>query len=105
MEALGFRVIQLGKLPETYYTLAGAEALGSVLRRHKLTAASLCVVFDGERYDDVESVRRTVGFLPEAPLDGRLEYTRRCIDTSAALGIPLVTFHMGMLPAAVDYAS
>jgi sugar phosphate isomerase/epimerase len=102
VKSLGFRIIQLGKLPDSCYTPEGAEALRAVLRRHELTAASLCVVFDGERYDDVESVSRTVGFLPEAPLEGRLAYTRRCIDTAAALGIPLATFHMGMLPAAVD---
>jgi sugar phosphate isomerase/epimerase len=97
--ALGFRVVQLGKLPDDCYTPAGNETLAGALRRHELRAESLCVVFDGERYDTVESVSSTVGFLPEEPLAGRLAYTRRCIDTAAALGIPLVTFHMGMLPA------
>jgi sugar phosphate isomerase/epimerase len=96
---LGFRVIQFGKLPERYYTPEGAETLRGILDRNGLTAASLCVVFDGERYDSVESVSTTVGFLPAAPLEDRLAYTRRCIDTAAALGIPLVTFHMGMLPS------
>jgi sugar phosphate isomerase/epimerase len=99
VQALGFRVIQLGKLPDSSYTPAGAAALERILRRHELTAVSLCVVFDGEQYDTVESVCTTVGFLPAAPLEGRLAYTRACIDTAATLGIPLVTFHMGMLPA------
>jgi L-ribulose-5-phosphate 3-epimerase len=99
VQALGFRVVQLGKLPDSYYIPAGAATMESVLRRNGLTAASLCVVFDGERYDTVESVSTTVGFLPAGPLDGRLAYTRACIDTAAALGIPLVTFHMGMLPS------
>jgi sugar phosphate isomerase/epimerase len=99
VEALGFRVIQLGKLPDSYYTPAGTDALDGILRRHGLAAISLCVVFDGERYDSVESVSQTVGFLPAAPLAGRLAYTRGCIDTAARLDIPLVTFHMGMLPA------
>jgi sugar phosphate isomerase/epimerase len=96
---LGFRVVQLGKLPDACYTPAGNESLAGILRRHGLRAESLCVVFDGERYDSVETVSATVGFLPEGPLAGRLAYTRRCLDTAAALGIPLVTFHMGMLPA------
>jgi L-ribulose-5-phosphate 3-epimerase len=96
---LGFRVVQLGKLPDTLYTPDGVESLRGILRRHGLEAISLCIVFDGERYDTVESVSRTVGFLPEGPLAARLEYSRRCIDTAAALGIPLATFHMGMLPA------
>src|SRR5215212_6069571 len=88
--ALGFRVIQFGKLPDASYAPAGTEALRGTLSRHGLTAISLCVVFDGERYDSVESVSTTVGFLPAEPLEGRLAYTRRCIDTAAALGIPLV---------------
>jgi L-ribulose-5-phosphate 3-epimerase len=99
VKALGFRVIQLGKLPDSCYTPAGAKLLGEILRRNELEAISLCVVFDGEQYDTVESVSTTVGFLPEGPLAGRLAYTRACIDTASALDIPLVTFHMGMLPA------
>jgi sugar phosphate isomerase/epimerase len=99
VRALGFRVVQLGKLPDGCYTPAGNEALAGILRQHGLRAESLSVVFDGVRYDSVESVSATVGFLPEGPLAERLAYTRRCIDTAAALGIPLVTFHMGMLPA------
>lgn len=99
VQKLGFREIQFGKLPDACYTPAGAEDLRRVLDQHGLAAVSLCVVFDGERYDDVASVSQTVGFLPAAPLEGRLDYTRRCIDTAAALDIPLVTFHMGMLPA------
>src|ERR687885_221203 len=74
--ALGFRVVQLGKLPDSYYTSAGADALEAILRRQGLAAISLCVVFDGERYDSVESVSQTVGFLPEAPLAARLAYAR-----------------------------
>ena len=99
VQALGFRVIQLGKLPDASYTPEGNRQLERILRDNGLTAVSLCVVFDGERYDTVESVSTTVGFLPAEPLEGRLAYTRGCIDTAAALGIPLVTFHMGMLPS------
>ena len=99
VQALGFRVVQLGKLPDSSYTPEGSAELERILRQNALTAISLCVVFDGERYDTVESVSTTVGFLPAEPLEGRLAYTRACIDTAATLGIPLVTFHMGMLPS------
>ena len=101
VQRLGFRVVQLGKLPDSSYTPEGNAELERILQQTGLTAISLCVVFDGERYDTVESVSTTVGFLPAEPLEGRLAYTRSCIDTAAALGIPLVTFHMGMLPADV----
>jgi len=99
VQALGFRIIQFGKLPDSSYTPVGHAKLDRIVRQHDLTAISLCVVFDGERYDTVESVSTTVGFLPEEPLQGRLAYTRACIDTAAALDIPVVTFHMGMLPS------
>jgi sugar phosphate isomerase/epimerase len=104
VQALGFRVVQIGKLPDSFYTPAGTDDLARLLRRHELSAASLCIVFDGERYTDVETVRRTVGFLPEESLAARLLYARRCVEAAAALGIPLVTFHMGMLPTAVEDA-
>src|SRR5688500_3702739 len=69
VQALGFRVIQLGKLPDASYTPAGHTELARILQQTGLTAISLCVVFDGERYDTVESVSTTVGFLPAEPLE------------------------------------
>jgi L-ribulose-5-phosphate 3-epimerase len=96
---LGFATVQLGKLPDALYGPAGAGRLAEVLRRHGLTAAALTMVYDGESYADLESVRRTVGFMPAERVEERVAYSRRCVDTAAELGVPLVTTHVGLIPA------
>jgi sugar phosphate isomerase/epimerase len=102
VRGLGFRVVQLGKLPDRYYTAEGVQEIVRLLARERLEAVSLCVVFDGESYANVSAVRETVGFLPAQTLAERQRYTERCITAASTLGIPLVTFHVGLLPADPD---
>lgn len=99
---LGFSVIQFGKLAASYYTRDGAEELARLLETRGLRASGLCIVYDEESYRDVEAVRQTVGLLPSELVEERVAYSQRCIDTAADLGIRLVTFHVGMIPADPD---
>jgi len=96
---LGFRTVQLGKLPDESYAPAGAARLADTLRRHGLTAGALTMVYDGESYTDLEAVRRTVGFVPAERVEERVAYSLRCVDTAADVGVPLVTTHVGLIPA------
>lgn len=98
VRALGFRVVQLGKLDDHDYSPSGARELATLLEQTDLDVTSLCIVYNGESYASVDAVRETVGLLPAATVDERIAYSRRCITTAADLGIPLVTFHVGLLP-------
>jgi L-ribulose-5-phosphate 3-epimerase len=102
VRGLGFRTVQLGKLPDEHYAPGGRDRLAGTLRRHGLTACALTMVYDGESYADLEAVRRTVGFMPEAHVEARIAYSLRCVDTAADLGVPLVTTHVGLIPADAD---
>jgi sugar phosphate isomerase/epimerase len=96
---LGFRVVQIGRLRDEQLTPAGVDRLGAALAGEGLVAEALTAVFEGESYADVEAVRRTVGFLPEATTEARVRHCRRLVDAAAALGIGLVTTHVGFLPS------
>lgn len=96
---LGFREIQLGKLPDDYHSPPGRQRLAEILEREGLRAVALSIVHDGGSYANVDAVRRTVGFLPPETVEARVQFSLRCLDTVAALGIPLVTTHVGLLPA------
>ena len=96
---LGFREIQLGKLPDEYHSPPGRRHLKEILDGEGLRAVALSIVHEGGSYADVDAVRRTVGFLPLETVEARVQFSFRCLDTVAALGIPLVTTHIGMLPA------
>jgi len=99
---IGFRTIQFGKLAERYYSPTGAQELARLLNQEGLIASGLCIVYDGESYADLSAVHRTVGLLPTETVEERVRYSQCCIDTAADLGIRLVTFHVGMLPADPD---
>lgn len=98
VKALGFDLIQISRLPERFYTPEGAQEFGRMMAAAGVRAASVVVVFDGESYRDLDTVEATVGFRPPHLLDARLKYARKCVDFAAALGVRIVTFHMGVLP-------
>jgi len=98
VKAVGLDLIQISRLPERFYTAEGAQEFGRMMKAAGVRAASVVVVFDGESYRDLDAVETTVGFRPAQLLDARLAYARKCVDFAAALGLKIVTFHMGVLP-------
>jgi L-ribulose-5-phosphate 3-epimerase len=99
VQTLGFRAVQLGKLADSAYSAAGVRDLARLLQQHGLVASSLCIVYDGESYANIDAVYRTVGLLPPETVADRVAYSQRCVNAAVDLGITLVTFHIGMLPA------
>ena len=98
VKALGLKVIQVGRLPDRFYTPRGAREFAGLMKEAGVRAASVVIVFDGESYRDRDAVERTVGFRPAALIPERLVYARRVIDFAAAIGTSIVTFHVGFLP-------
>jgi len=97
---LDLRVVQIQslQLSEDFYSKEGAKRFVNLLERYGIKASAVCMVFKGERYDDLETVRRTVGYLPPETLPSRLKYSKRCVDFAANINAPIVTTHMGVLP-------
>ena len=98
VKALGIDLIQISRLPDRFYSPDGAREFDRMMKAAGVRAASVVVVFDGESYRDLHAVETTVGFRPADLLDARLAYARKCVDFAAALGVKVVTFHMGVLP-------
>ena len=96
--SIGLRTIQISKLYDRYYSPSGAREFKSLMDSHEIQAASVVIVFDGESYQDVPSVMTTVGYRPAGLLEERLDYSRKCVDFAQALGVGVVTVHMGFLP-------
>ncbi len=98
VKSLGLNMVQISKLPERFYTPEGAKEIEKLLRETSIHASDVVVVFDGESYKDQDAVRATVGFAPDDLVEARLAYARKCIDFASALGISIVTFHVGFIP-------
>jgi len=53
--------------------------------------------FPGESYASIPAVRDTVGLVPPATRDDRIEQTRKIADFAAALGAPGIGVHIGFV--------
>lgn len=98
VKSLGVDLIQVGRLPDRFYTSDGARDFAGMMKRAGIRAVSVVIVFDGESYKDREAVEKTVGFRPVALISERLAYARRVVDFAASIGTSIVTFHVGFLP-------
>ncbi len=54
--------------------------------------------FKGERYDDIPTVRATIGLVPEGPRAARLREMKRVAETACRLGSPAIALHIGYIP-------
>lgn len=99
VRSLGLRMVQISKLPDRFYTPEGAREFAGLLKETGTRATAVVAVYDGESYKNIQAVRETVGFAPAAPYQERIAYTKKSVDFAAALGVKIVTFHVGFLPA------
>lgn len=100
VKEMDLRVVQVQslQLPEDYYSKEGTQKFVNLLKKYGLEVSALCLVFKGEQYSDWETVKRTVGYLPQDRVAERIKYSKRCIDFAMETGISIVTTHMGVLP-------
>ena len=58
--------------------------------------------FDGERYDDIPTVRATIGLVPESTRAKRLNEMKKIADATRRLGAPAIALHIGYVPPRRD---
>ncbi len=99
VNAVGLKLIQVSRLPDRFYTPAGAKEFTALLNDAGVRAAAVILGFSGESYKDQDAVRDTVGFRPAALVGERLARAHKVVDFAAAIGVKIVTFHAGFIPA------
>src|SRR3954471_22188679 len=71
----------------------------SALAKHPEFAITTAVCsYVGESYSDVETVRQTVGLIPQGTRAERVARTKQVADIAASLGIKSVACHIGFVP-------
>jgi L-ribulose-5-phosphate 3-epimerase len=84
-----------GELPLT----GAAEKWRSALANNPEFAITTAVCsYVGEDYSDVETVRQSVGIVPQNTRTERVKRTKEVADTAALLGIGSVACHIGFVP-------
>jgi sugar phosphate isomerase/epimerase len=95
---LGVESCQLAVVGERKLTPELVEAYRKALADANLSVATVFASYEGERYDDIPTVVRTVGFMPRATRAAREQRTREVIDFGAALGVGSFGCHVGFVP-------
>jgi sugar phosphate isomerase/epimerase len=97
IRALGLRCGQLG--------ISGAIDLATALPEWKdalsragFTIVTVVAAYDGESYQDIPTVQRTVGFIPAGTRAAREQRTLAISDFAAGLGVPGIACHIGFVP-------
>lgn len=99
--ATGLEHVQLALDP----VRLGAMELGLVRARvldAGLSVVSGMIAMLGEDYSTLESIRRTGGIVPDATWPANRAAAEENARIGRELGLPLVTFHAGFIPEAVD---
>lgn len=75
------------------------ECVGGQLRTAGFSIVSGMIGFVGEDYTTMETIHATGGVAPDETWEENWENVPRAAEIAARLGLPLVTFHAGFLPA------
>jgi sugar phosphate isomerase/epimerase len=97
VKGFGVRCGQLG-IPGDMPLEGAAAAWGSALRQESFRIVTVFAAYTGENYADIPTVARSVGFIPEATREERVERTLLISDFAAALGVGSIACHIGFVP-------
>ncbi len=95
LTGMGVRHGQMAVPGDVAIDVAGWSA---ALRDANFEVHTLFGVYEGESYADIDTVQRSVGFVPRATRQERIERTLELMRAAAELGIPGFATHVGFLP-------
>ena len=97
LKELGVRAGQLG-LPGDYALAGQAREWKQAIEAEEFEIATVFCSYVGERYDDIPTVERTVGFIPESTRNEREKRTLQASDFAAEIGVKSIACHIGFVP-------
>jgi L-ribulose-5-phosphate 3-epimerase len=97
VKSAGVRCGQLG-LPGGMPLAGAAKAWRAALETEQFTVVTVFASYEGESYDDIPTVQRTVGFIPAATRAEREARTKELSDFAAELGVGSIACHIGFVP-------
>jgi len=101
---IGYEAVQLTFRQESDATPEGLDRIRAALERTDLAVPAGCIIFPGEDYSSIQSIRATGGFIDPNDFPERLEQCKAWAGAFADLGIDHVTIHAGFIPPAGDDA-
>jgi len=98
VKKMGIPTVQMGRPPIEWMSGPKLQQLKRIISDSGIMVTTVFMGFDGERYDDIPTVRNTVGFVPADTRAERLDIAKRISDFTAELGVDKVAAHVGFVP-------
>ena len=99
---LGIKTIQLHTPAKASRTPENAKAFLSKLNDYDITTTVVFLGFEGESYATIAKAAETVGFVPEATREVRLQEAREIADFAKLLVVDAIGSHIGFVPHDVN---
>ena len=100
---LGFTNVQIAAPPEDVLEDQNlSRALIDGILSVGIEVTTVFAGFSGESYDDMPTIRKTVGYLNAATREGRIKATGRISNFARRLGVDKVAAHIGFVPEKPD---
>ncbi len=94
---LGLSHAQISYSP-SWNTSEGIQSVRQAAEQNTIALTTLFCGFEGERYDDLPTIRATVGLVPPVTRESRLKVIEEISLCAQALEIPSVSAHIGFIP-------
>ena len=88
--------------PPQFDNADGIEAIRDAVRQTGVAITTVFCGFEGESYADIPTVINTVGLVPEAPREARVEKIERISTFARALAVDRIGAHIGFIPHDTD---
>ena len=98
VKSLGVSCGQLGVHGTADIGPAAQSAWKEAFAKHGVTVVTVFPAYKGESYADVETVQKTVGFLPPATREEREKRTYEASDFAKGVGVAALATHIGYVP-------
>lgn len=102
VKALGFPTCQLSCVGGRFLTNNTDDELRDAMKRTGVEVTTLFLGFDGESYADIPTIQRTVGLIPDAMREERIQVALAMSDRAKDFGFPVLAAHIGFVPEDED---
>lgn len=95
---LGIPTIQLHAPPKGERDQANADNILARLAKYNIAITAVFGGFDGESYESIPIVVQTVGLVPTATRQSRLNEMKEISDFTKMIGCDVIALHLGFVP-------
>lgn len=98
VHSLGFSTCQMYAPPKEWWSPANIRKIRKTMRDTKISVTALVAHFSGEDWTNIETIKRTIGFLNPETREDRIKKIMGISDFAQKIEVPVLNGHVGFIP-------